>query len=220
MVGSPANPPARNDQPQVHRLTGPPRTGRPCPTPRRRRRPPIPPDCAAPPAPTPPTWTGLLRTCRGRQPTGMEEAWTVGLTQLSASYWGQCRPPAGTASRNCHLGPGATVSIMNRVRTLSWSPLCRFLRPIRGLRRLRFTAVPPLTWQFAEAEPVGTEGVESPTGSVPAGHRRSHGHVSAGQSLFLSAPVYTACPPFTPPPLDSHLHPICSPFAPTAGAWR
>jgi hypothetical protein len=47
-----------------------------------------------------------------------------GGSSVSARYRGQCHPGTGAASRKCQLGTGATVSIMNRVRTPLIGQLC------------------------------------------------------------------------------------------------
>src|SRR5262249_55246055 len=106
----------------------PPQTGEPHRSPWPPPTPPPPPDSAAPSASTPPTWNGLLRTCRREQPTAKKEApaewWTLTPSKLSPRYRGQCRPGTGVASPNCQAGTGATVSSMNRVRTPRIAQLC------------------------------------------------------------------------------------------------
>jgi hypothetical protein len=39
-------------------------------------------------------------------------------SRVSPSYWSHCRPRTGAASENCRPVTGATVSTMNRSRTL------------------------------------------------------------------------------------------------------
>src|SRR5262249_27137397 len=75
---------------------------------------------AAPPHPTPrarrpPSHLRARTTTAKKVETGCKRMLTT--TRLSSRYPNHCHPGTGTASRNCQAGTGATVSIMNRIRT-------------------------------------------------------------------------------------------------------